>query len=291
MQTINERFNMNNPTRSRLTWGLITVLGILVVAASLVLTLPRARAALRLVQGFIVLDEDHRVRFEAGAEDLARAIAKAMPAAVARVETCQSAPFDTPFRVYLCATHESFTRHIGESPNSPVRGLAFPRDIWISPLSFSFRGADTHRNALMHELSHLHLGQMLGWWRRTTEIPSWFQEGLADWGADTGDRQVSRDEASAAIWRGHCIMLDSSGRLPFPRRPESYGMTWPMFHMQSRMFVEYLRSRDANAFAGFVAAIVRRADFEPAFNDSFGKDLSVIWRDFAESIKPAESDR
>lgn len=254
-----------------------------VVATLLVLAQPRARTALRLVHGFSTLAADPRIRYEPGAENLARAVAVALPAAVARVEERQSAPFKTSFRVYVCASHESFTSHIGEPVSSPVRGIAFLQDIWISPTAFAFHGKDTHRETLTHELSHLHLGQVLGWWHRTSKVPSWFQEGLANWVADTGDEQVSQREVRAAIRSGDRIVLEESGHLPFPTRPDSYGMTWPMFHMQSRLFVEYLRSRDANAFRGFVAAVVRGAEFRSAFNDNFGASLPDVWKDFVKS--------
>ena len=270
------------PHRKR-TRAIIVSTGILVVGALLLLMQPRARTALRLVQGFSTLDADPRVRFEPGAEDLAKALAAALPAAIARVEESQSRPFETTFRVYVCASHESFTSHIGEPAGSPVRGVAFLWDIWISPKAFAFHGQDTHRKAVTHELSHLHLGQMLGWWHRTREVPSWFQEGLADWVANTGEL-VSRREAREAIVSGHSIALDESGHLPFPKRPESYGMTWPMFHAQSRMFVEYLRSRDADAFARFVAAVVRGARFRSGFIDNFGKSLPDVWEDFLRSM-------
>lgn len=235
------------------------------------------------MHGFSTLGADPRVRYEPGAEELARAVAVALPAVVARVEECQAAPFKRPFRVYVCASHESFTSHIGEPVKSPVRGIAFLRDIWISPKAFAFHGEDTHRGTLAHELSHLHLGQRLGWWRRIKEVPSWFQEGLADWVADTGDEQVSRREAREAILRGDGIVLEESGHLPFPTRPDSYGMTWPMFHMQSRLFVEYLRARDANAFRGFVAAVMQGVEFKSAFTDHFGAGLPDVWKDFVRS--------
>ena len=269
--------------RRKSTWAILVGAAIPILAALLVLGQSRGRTALRLVHGFSTLDADPRIRYEPGAENLARAVAVALPAAVARVEECQSAPFKTSFRVYVCASHESFTSHIGEPVSSPVRGIASLRDIWVSPTAFAFHGEDTHRETLTHELSHLHLGQMLGWWHRTKEVPSWFQEGLADWVADTGDEQVSQREVREAILSGDSIVLEESGHLPFPTRPDTYGMTWPMFHMQSRMFVEYLRSRDANAFRGFVAAVVRGVGFKSAFNDNFGAGLSDVWKDFLRS--------
>jgi hypothetical protein len=178
-------------------------------------------------------------------------------------------------------------RHIGESERSPVRGIAFLWDIWVSPKAFDFQGKDTHRKTLRHELSHLHLGQKLGWWRRTQGVPSWFQEGLADWVADTGDEQVSWREARDAILSGHCILPETSGHLPLPKRPQDYGLSWPMFHMQSRMFVEYLRSRDEGAFQRFVASVVRGNRFETAFKEDFRATLSDSWKDFRDSLLPS----
>jgi hypothetical protein len=256
------------------------------VAATMVFfAQPRARTTLRLVRGFSPLEADSRVFYEAGAEDLARAIASALPAAVARVEYCQCEPFERSFRVYVCASHKSFSRHLGQSARLPVRGIAFVWDIWVSPKALSFHGEDTHRETLAHELSHLHLGQKLGWWHRTKGVPSWFQEGLADWVADTGDEQVSRREAREAILSGRCFVPDASGHLPFPKLPREYGLTWPMFHMQSRMFVEYLRSRDAEGFRGFVTAVVRGTRFETAFIENFRAELGDVWKDFLHSIE------
>ncbi|MBI4729577.1 MAG: hypothetical protein HY775_08790 [Acidobacteria bacterium] len=271
--------------RRKTTWAILIGAGILGAAALLLLAQPRARAALRLVRGFSPLDVERRVWLEHGAEDMAGAIAAALPEVVARVEECQGGPFERSFRVYVCASHESFARHVGEPVSSPVRGIAFLWDVWVSPKAFSFHGRDTHREALTHELSHLHLGQKVGWWHRTKEIPSWFQEGLADWVAGTGDEQVSWREAREAILAGRSLELDESGRLPFPKRPETYGMAWPMFHMQARMFVEYLRSRDAHAFEGFVMAVVGGARFRSAFEDAFGEDLSAVWGDFVQSLE------
>ena len=276
--------------RRKKTWAIIVSAGVLGLAAILILAQPRARAALRLVHGFSALDIDPRVWLEPGAGDFARDVAAALPGAIARVEECQAGAFEKPFRVYVCASHESFMRHIGQPVSLPVRGIAFHRDIWVSPKAFSFRGKDTHRETITHELSHLHLGQMLGWWHRIKEVPSWFQEGLANLVADTGNEQVSRREAREAIIHGHTIELDESGHLPFPKRPETYGMTWPMFHMQSRMFLEYLRLRDVKAFEGFVAAVVSGARFGPAFKDNFDESLSDVWEEFAESIRTLQWD-
>jgi len=55
--------------------------------------------------------------------------------------------------------------------------------------------------------------------------------------------------------------------------------------MQSRMFVEYLLSRDTDAFTEFVAAVVRGAEFESAFNKNFREGLPDVWKDFIEFLE------
>jgi hypothetical protein len=51
------------------------------------------------------------------------------------------------------------------------------------------------------------------------------------------------------------------------------------------MFVEYLRSRDANEFDGFLVAVLRGAEFEAAFGENFHIGLLEAWSDFQESMQ------
>ncbi len=265
--------------------ALLFLVGLLLVSVLLVLTNPRARAVLRLQRGFTPLEEDARVYAESGAEDLALQVAQALPSAIERVETCQSRPFKRPFRVYVCQSHESFSRRIGQPADHPVRGIAFLRDVWISPRAFAFFGRDTHRQTLKHELSHLHLDQHLGWWRRIPHVPSWFCEGLANWVADTAGERVSRVEAVEDIFAGRQLSPDATGHLPLPKVPQDYGLTWPSFHQQSRMFLEYLLERNETAFRGFIAAIVDGERFEDAFREQFGSSVADAWQEFVESLR------
>jgi hypothetical protein len=263
-------------------------IGILLLLPLLLLLHPRSRTALRLTSGFVPLEQDERIYYETGAEVFARRVAAALPGAIARVEAYQLLPFKTEFRVYVCSSHESFTRRIGQPATDPVRGISFPWDIWISPLAFEFFGRDTHRQTIIHELSHLHLDQHLGWWQRMRGVPWWFQEGLADWVADTGEEIVSRHDAVESLRYGHHFVPETTGRLSFFRSPQEYGLTWPMFHRQSRMFVEYLLERDGRAFKGFLKSLIGGARFDLSFRRHYGRDLEVVWRDFLENLESDE---
>lgn len=256
-----------------------------VLLIGLVLAQPRGRVALRLTTGFIPLQEDTRVFYEPGAEEYAKRFADALPSVVNRVEDCQSLPFESEFRVYVCSSHESFTRHIGQPVSSPVRGIAFLRDIWVSPKAFAFYGKDTHWQTLAHELSHLHLGQHLGWWHRTKYLPNWFLEGLADWVADTGGEIVSREEALEGFRTGRHLVPATSGKLRLsPPTRQDLGVSWPIFHMQSRIFIEYLLARGEEPFSNFIAAVLGGVRFNIAFEEHFGNNMEIVWQDFINSV-------
>ena len=248
----------------------------------LLLAHPRARAALRLTPSFEPLAEDPRVYYEPGAEGYAGMIAEALPGAVERVEACHGRPFTDEFRVYVCASHESFGRHLRSDPAAPVRGMALYRDVWLSPKALDFHGLDTHREAIAHELSHLHVDQHLGVWRRSKNLPIWFVEGLADWTSGIGFEVVSREEAAEALRSGPRLEPDSSGPGLRLKAGQNYGITWPMMHHQSRLFVEYLVDADKEAFAEFVEAVLDGAEFDGAFTEHLGGSLEERWGEFVE---------
>jgi len=263
---------------------LLILFGMLFVLALLPWLHPRARAAVRWSPGFQALEEDSRVFYEPGAEAHARRVAKALPAAMARVEECQGRPLEPGFRVYMCVSHGSFTRRLGESPDSPARGMKLCRDIWVSPLAFDFRGSDTHRQTIAHELSHLHMTQQLGLRSIMGPVPTWFVEGLANWVAHSGGEIVSRRDALEAFARGDHFVPDATGRFLFPRTAKHYGVSWPMLHQQSRLFVEYLHERSGRSFEDFIVAVGRGERFEAAFQAHCGDSLGNAWSNFLESL-------
>jgi len=270
--------------RSIRKWILISGLAILVITAILLLASPRATAALRWTPGFKPLAGDSRVFFEFGASDAAREFADALPDAIAKVEEMHGLPFEGEFRVYVCSTHRSFTEHLGLPESSPVRGIVM-RDIWLSPLAFEFHGRDTHRESLTHELSHLHLRQHLGWIRNQRNIPTWFAEGLADVVANTGGEIFTRQMALASFAEGRHFVPDAEGQFPFTRRLRAYGVPAPLLHQQSRMFVEYLRTRNSQAFRQFLYALLQGAEFAESFSIHFGVDLERSWHQFLTSME------
>lgn len=271
--------------RQRFLW--VTIL--LLVAPGSILLHPRARAALRLVGGFDPLPLDGRIYFEAGAESQAKQLARALPEAVAAVERVHGLPFESSFRVYFCGSHESFTRRLRLPNRSTVRGVAFTRDVWLSPMVFDFHGRNTHAESIGHELSHLHFRQHLGWIRQARNVPTWFAEGLADLASGTGFEIVSRARGLAALRAGHRFEPDGQGHLPLPKPIFEYGLSPPMLHAQSRLFVEYLATAQPNAFSRFVPALLTGEPFESAFQEAFDRTLAESWRLFLSQLQSERS--
>ena len=116
-------------------------------------------------------------------------------------------------------------------------------------------------------------------------LPTWFNEGLADWVAGTGDEQISRDEGIASIRAGRTMAPDDTGQFPRPKAPADYGLSWQMLHVQSMMFVEYLALKDREAFDSFLGEVLDGKDFGPSFVRQFGADPFALWQEFAGTLE------
>lgn len=128
------------------------------------------------------------------------------------------------------------------------------------------------------------MGQYLGWIGRAKNVPTWFAEGLADIAADTGFEIATRSMAVDALSRQRYFLPDTRGHLPIPRRPTDYGLSAPLFHAESRLFVEYLRARDRLAFSQLVSSVLSGAAFEASFEEAFSTDVGASWGSFLAEI-------
>ena len=135
---------------------------------------PAGSALTKSTRSFQAIAEDERVRFEPGAEEMARSVARYLDTAVARVESALGAPFPEDFRVYVCATQASLNEFIGLPPGAPIRGTVRFGALFIAPSAFHWRGADRHRESVSHELTHLYLRRRLGTLAYLGRVPPWF---------------------------------------------------------------------------------------------------------------------
>lgn len=247
---------------------------------------PAVKALTKSKGAFVPIAGDSRVRFEPGAESMAERIAIFLDSAIATVEAWHGAPFPAPFNVYVCATQRSLNEFLALPPGAPIRGTVRFGEVYLAPSAFDWLGEDVHRESLMHELSHLHLRQTLGYVAYRGRVPPWFHEALADVVSGAGGEGVSPEEAVRAILQGPALRPDSTGNLWTLSRSGDYGLPGPMLHRQSRMFLDWLRQRDPRGFAAFLREIQEEGSFAAPFRRYSGGSVGEAWEAFAESLRP-----
>ncbi len=225
--------------------------------------------------------EDSGIYYEAGTKDIAVMVKQDIPGAISKVERKQFRPFKERVTVYICASKESFSKYSGAS--KMARGATFNKKIFVAPRASQ---TGTLKSILVHEMSHLQFNQYLGTRRYASNIPSWFQEGLAVNVSDSGGAEkVSYDVAKESILSGHSYAPNDSGSLFFPRTAYSFGLKPHMFYRQSSIFVRYLSDSYPSEFKNFLTILFAGNEFKTAFKKAFGKSINSAWEDFLGKIK------
>ncbi len=244
----------------------------------------QALATLQSTSRFLVLDSDRRILYEPGAEDLSKEVAEYLPDSVEKVEKEQYRPFAKPVEVYICATKESFSSFTG-LPGAR-KGATTIKHVFLSAERLRELTVNIRRAVLTHELSHFHLQQYLGAYNYGANLPSWFQEGLAEYvSGGAAMEEVSEAEAVKAILDGKHFTPDTTGSFFFPKRWSAYGLKPHMFYRQSFMYVSYLKHLDEPKFGSFMLALENGQEFEHSFNSIFGLTMDAAWRQFVTQIK------
>lgn len=237
-------------------------------------------ASLRSTSNFIALSADPRVRYEPGAESLARQVAAQLPVAIATVERAQFLPFAEPVLVYVCASQGSFERMTGQLG---VRATV-TRKLFLS---------GTLKNEpkqvpliLIHELSHLHIVQRIGTYRMSADLPPWFIEGLAVMVSGGGGAAgVTEAQGGRAILDGRSMAPETTGGILSRRYGSAFGLEPQMFYRQGAMFVKYLKSFDPEGFERLLRNLLAEQSFEEAFDEAYRLPIGDTWRGFMVQLR------
>ena len=220
------------------------------------------RDAMPRLASFEPLPFAPQVRYAPGAQAYAARVAGILPAAIAKVEAAHYRRFLHPPVVFICDSDECFHRFVAREYNFTA-AVVYDNRLVLAPRLFD---REPHRlePILVHELSHLHLGQQRGHY--TLEIPLWFHEGLAALAADGGGADLaSDDDAWRAADRGLYFLPDEQ-HLPWIRkRAESWDMSIHVFYRQAYLYLRDLRSRDPEAFRRLLDLLYAKEDFDAAF--------------------------
>lgn len=199
---------------------------------------------------------------------------------ISRVEEAQGRRFPGVVRVYLCATQQSYNRRTGDAVGGRARGAVFADRVFLSPRCLEWKSTE---GILTHELSHLHFRQHLGT-DYITEIPGWFQEGLAVHVSQGGGAEpVSRQMAIKAITNGNELHPEPNGNA-IPRMAADHGLKHHMFYRQSAMFIEYLEKESQVQFEAFLSMLFAGNPFGESFEHCFGATPKERWDDFRRTL-------
>lgn len=226
---------------------------------------------------FETLAQDTRVRYEPGARAHAERVAALLPAAVAQVEAGHYRPFPQPVVVYVCGTNACFEQKV-PGAGRYTAAVIYDNRLLLAPRLFDREPARLYP-ILVHELSHLHLGQQLGHY--TLRIPVWFHEGLASLVAASGGADlITEEEARRAIAAGEHFLPEAAHDESRRTYAEHWQLKIGMFYRQSMMFLAHLKAGSEERYRELLDALQRRGGFDAAFADAFGLGARELAQQF-----------
>ncbi len=254
----------NSNTRCSLQGLFLAAVCMLLSGCALTVSHPRA---LHPLENFAPLAADARVWVEPGFEAYGERVARALPQAIAAVETAHYLPFARAPRIHVCGSEACFRRYV----LTPKLSAAVVPDnrLLLSP---NLDGREKHRlpALLTHELAHLHLGQRIGHYH--SSLPVWFHEGWASLTADGGGADYATDaQAYAAIRAGRRVNLGARDTPDKRHRAGVSRLSIFEFYRQSMLLVGWLRAQDEARFKALVLAVQDNTDFEIAFWNTYGQ--------------------
>ncbi len=228
---------------------------------------------------FETLGSDERVRYEPGAEDYARRVAEILPAAIAQVEAGHYRPYSALVVVHVCGTVRCFEREL-PGGSRYTAAVIYENRLVLAHRLFDREPARLYP-ILVHELSHLHLGQQLGHY--TMGIPVWFHEGLASLVAASGGADlVTEEDARRAIIAGDHFLPDAVHDITRRKYAAHWHLRIAMLYRQSMMFLAHLKAGDEARFRELIERLQDGAAFDQAFSTAFGAGaLELAQRYFA----------
>lgn len=212
------------------------------------------------------LSGNAQVRFGPGGEDYARQVAPLVEGAVRQVEIFHGRAFREPPVVHVCGDDACFHRFVKAKLNFTA-AVVYDNRLLLAPRLFTREPARL-RAILVHELSHLHMGQYRGHY--TLSIPVWFHEGLASLAAEGGGADlVSDDDAFQAAQASRHFLADEQ-HLPWERRrAQHWGLSISVFYRQSMLFLAHLRAKDPAQFVVLLNRLQDGVAFDEAFAQTY----------------------
>jgi hypothetical protein len=228
--------------------------------------------ALQPMEGFVSLPNESRILFEPGAEAYAQRVASFLESSIRRIEAAHYLPFAEPVRIFVCGTEACFKRYV---LTPKLSAAVIPDNRLILSPNLNERESWRLEPLMLHELSHLHLGQRVGHYH--SNIPVWFHEGWASLTADGGGAEFATDEqAHEAARNGKRIDLGKRDVPGMRHKAASFDLNIHVFYRQAMLLVKSLRQQDEVKFKHLALALQNHEDFEIAFWDIYGSGPQTV---------------
>jgi hypothetical protein len=228
-------------------------------------------------------EQDSRVYYESGAEDIAAMAARRLVDAIKEVEQIEYVKFKDAqsIKIYVFNSRKHYATFSNASIKS--RGSSSTNEIYLSP---KLRATtESLPLILTHELSHVHLRQYTGSWQYVTNITGWFNEGLAVVTSKGGGAErITEQQAIAAIKQGHHFVPTESGSIFGHQYAHDYGLKPHMYYRQASLFVRYLQQRDPRAFEKCYIELTEGKDFAKVWQNNYGLSITGLWNQFVTEI-------
>lgn len=237
-----------------------------------------------LTYDFNQLEKNRYIHYENGTKETAEQVSHLLPQSLKQVVNEEYINFKNPgeINVYVFSSKERYSIYSSSSIES--RASSTTNDIFLSPKIGNNK--KTLQLLLVHELSHIHMRQYVGTWRSITNIPTWFDEGLAVVTSKGGGAEkVSETQAIEKINDGkHFIPVVDTGVFSH-KYAHDYGLTPHMFYRQSGMFINYLKQVNPKAFSKSYIGLSDGENFGNVWVKYYGKTMHELWAEFLLSIK------
>ena len=232
------------------------------------------------------LAEDRRIRFEPGAENLARSIAAGLAGAVGTMESVHGRPFKR-VRVYVFTSSDNFTTY--GAAGGRERGVSWGGRTFIGPRVRE--QPDTIALLVAHELSHAHLQQWMNM-LDFARLPSWFREGLATYASGGGGAEtVTDEEARQAIRGGRRIIPVSSGLLLSQRSIAPDGISTRLAYREASLFTAFIARNSRGGLRGLIDDLIDGKSFAEAVETRLGMTVDDAWNRFVMSMCSVPGER
>lgn len=228
----------------------------------------------RMFYDFETLENNKKIKYENDAKPLALEAAKYYNKSITTVEKAFNNKFKAPVMLYVFSDRERFANFSNGSRGARAAGSH--EGAYLSPRMLE--EIDTLPGVIVHEFVHTYLQQFLGPNRYSTELPAWFQEGIAVLISEgSGTEGENKIEVIANMLSGNNFVADNPKNLFTKKHPKNIKSR--EFYFQGYLFVEYIFEENPDKFLLFIDRLQQKS-FNESFNGVFHTDVFEVWRQF-----------